>query len=49
LRDKVDLVIDGDRTPRGIASTIVDVSGDTLRIVREGAVPWREIEEFLGG
>ena len=36
--DGIDLLIDGGRTPGGLPSTIVDVSGKRLRIVREGAM-----------
>jgi L-threonylcarbamoyladenylate synthase len=36
--DGIDLLIDGGRTPGGLPSTIVDVSGKPLRIVREGAM-----------
>jgi tRNA A37 threonylcarbamoyladenosine synthetase subunit TsaC/SUA5/YrdC len=41
--DGVAVVVDGgicDRAP----STVVDVTGSTLRCIREGAVPWPEIE-----
>lgn len=34
----VDLIIDGGKTPGGSPSTIVDVSGVGVRVVREGAV-----------
>jgi L-threonylcarbamoyladenylate synthase len=40
----VAVVIDGgvcDGTP----STVVDVTGDTVRCVRDGAVPWSEVQE----
>lgn len=45
LGDKVDLIINGGRCRWGIESTVVDVSGDIPKILREGAVPRREIEE----
>ncbi len=38
----VDLVLDGGETVGGKPSTVVDVSADTPRVVREGAVPWRD-------
>lgn len=44
LGDKVDYVIDGGRCPGGKESTIVDVSGNTLFILREGAIPEDEIK-----
>jgi L-threonylcarbamoyladenylate synthase len=43
--DKVDLVIDGGRCRGGIESTIIDVTGDIPRILREGAISRAEIEE----
>ena len=48
LGEMAALVIDGGRTPGGIESTVVDVSAGAPRIVREGAVGRREIEECLG-
>lgn len=48
LGEMVALVIDGGRSPGGKESTVVDVSGGALRIVRDGAVSRTEIEECLG-
>lgn len=39
LGDQIPLVLDGGRTPIGVESTVVDVTGPSLRIVREGAIP----------
>jgi L-threonylcarbamoyladenylate synthase len=44
LRARLDGVLDGGVTPGGLPSTIVAISGDTLRCVREGAVPWSAVE-----
>jgi L-threonylcarbamoyladenylate synthase len=44
-----DLVIDGGRAPGGVASTVVDVSEGPLRVLREGAISRRTIEEALRG
>ena len=44
---KVDVIVDGGTTPGGKPSTIVDLSGDVPRIVREGAVSGRALEPFL--
>lgn len=41
------LVIDGGRTPGGLPSTIVDLRGDTPVCVREGAVPWTRVLDWL--
>ena len=42
--DELDLVIDGGKTPGGLPSTIVDVSGDKAKIAREGVIRRDEIE-----
>ena len=42
----VAVVVDGglcDATP----STVIDVTGGTLRCIRDGPVPWNEVEEFV--
>jgi L-threonylcarbamoyladenylate synthase len=36
--DKIDLIIDGGTTSGGLPSTIVDVTGDEIKLLREGAV-----------
>jgi L-threonylcarbamoyladenylate synthase len=41
----VDLLIDGGAAPGGPPSTIVDATADVLRLIREGAVPWRSVLE----
>ncbi len=44
----------GERLPRrrpathAVASTIVDLTGDEIRILREGAVPTADVAEVLG-
>ena len=43
----MDLVIDGGRCPGGIESTVVDCTVDPPRLLREGAVPWVEIEGVI--
>lgn len=48
LGDEVDLIIDGGRSPGGVESTVIDLSGDVPVIVREGAVPQGEIERVCG-
>jgi L-threonylcarbamoyladenylate synthase len=42
----LDLIVDGGRTPGGAPSTVLDVTQDPVRIVREGAIPRSIIEEF---
>jgi len=48
LGGEVDLLVDGGRSPGGIESTVVDVSGDVPVLVREGAVPWEDVAKFCG-
>jgi len=46
--DNIDLVIDGGRCPGGIESTIVDVTGETPVILREGAISREELRQVCG-
>jgi len=46
LGDKVDLIIDGGRCPGGRESTIVDLSGQTPVILREGAITKEELQKL---
>ena len=43
IGDRVDLILDGGETAGGKPSTIVDVSTELPRVVREGAVPSQDI------
>ena len=43
LGDELDVVLDGGPCPIGQPSTILDVSGATPRILREGAIPAAEL------
>ncbi len=45
--DKIDLIIDGGKTTGGLPSTIVDVTGRAVKILREGAVSSSDIKNFL--
>lgn len=47
LDGRISLVIDGGRTPGGVPSTIVDCTGNGIRIVREGAIPESEIDRVI--
>lgn len=42
------MILDGDATPIGIESTIVDVSGDRPALLRPGSISAAAIEEVLG-
>ena len=46
--DEIDLVIDGGRCLGGGESTIVDVTGEKLVILREGAISREEIKQVCG-
>ncbi len=45
LGDKIDLVIDGGKCPGGGESTIVDVTGETPVVLREGAISREELKQ----
>lgn len=47
MGDEVDFILDGGICPGGIESTIVDVSGKSPVILREGAVRRNEIDDCL--
>jgi L-threonylcarbamoyladenylate synthase len=49
LGESLDAVLDGGKTPGGIGSTVLDVSGPSPKIIREGAVPRKDLADFLGG
>ena len=44
---RVDCLITAGPAPAGTASTIVDLSGETPRLVREGVIPFAEIAALL--
>ncbi len=43
LEGEVDLVLDAGKTPLAEASTILDMSGPTPRVLRQGHIPEREL------
>jgi tRNA threonylcarbamoyl adenosine modification protein (Sua5/YciO/YrdC/YwlC family) len=47
LGERIDLILDGGREPGGMASTVLDCSGDEPRILREGPILWEEIELLI--
>lgn len=47
--DAVDVVLDGGASEVGIESTIIDCSGDALRILRPGAITSAMVAQALGG
>jgi L-threonylcarbamoyladenylate synthase len=48
MGDRVDLIIDGGRCRGGIASTVLDLSGESPTILREGAISREEIKRACG-
>jgi L-threonylcarbamoyladenylate synthase len=45
--DKLDLIIDGGQTLSTKPSSVVDVSGNGVVLIREGVIPWKDIERVL--
>lgn len=48
IAEKLDLILDAGPLKGGTGSTVVDVTGAALKILREGAVPARDILAALG-
>ena len=48
LGGRVDYIMRAGPAPKGTASTVVDVTGDTPRLIREGALPFSKILAALG-
>src|SRR3954470_16918309 len=48
MGEGVALLLDAGLTPGGPPSTIVNVSGDVVRLVRPGAIPWEHVQACLG-
>jgi tRNA threonylcarbamoyl adenosine modification protein (Sua5/YciO/YrdC/YwlC family) len=49
LQDRISIIVDGGKSPREVASTIVDLTDGEARwrILREGAIPSQEISQFF--
>ena len=48
LGEKVEYIIDGGKTQVGIESTVLDISGETVRILRPGGISREAIEAVIG-
>jgi len=48
LGDKVDMILDGGPTRIGLESTVLDITGDVIRILRPGGTPKEAIEDLVG-
>lgn len=47
IGDTVPLILDGGKTPGELASTIIELAGERVRILRPGGIPESELKEFL--
>lgn len=49
LQGRISIIVDGGTSPRDVASTIIDLTDEEARwkVLREGAIPAREISEFF--
>lgn len=48
IGDVVPLILDGGLTRGGLASTVVELTGETGRILRQGGIPESDLKEYLG-
>ncbi len=48
LNGLVDIILDAGKTKVGVSSTVLDLTLDTPKILREGAISKREIEKVIG-
>ena len=48
FKKRVDIIVDGGKCPIGTASTIIDMSGENIKILREGAISQEQIEKIIG-
>jgi L-threonylcarbamoyladenylate synthase len=48
IGDLLPLILDGGPTEGQLASTVLDLTGERVRIVRPGGVSESELKEFLG-
>jgi L-threonylcarbamoyladenylate synthase len=48
LGDRVALILDGGRTPVGLESTVLDLSGEAAVLLRPGSVTLEQLTELLG-
>jgi len=49
LAGRIDMIIDGGACPVGISSTVVDLTGEHFRILREGTITEKMINDCLEG
>ena len=47
LAERIDLIIDGGKTPGGVPSTLVDCTASALKVLREGPISLDELRSVL--
>ena len=47
FKGKVELIINGGKTPGKFPSSVIDLSTDNPKILRDGAVPASELKKYL--
>jgi L-threonylcarbamoyladenylate synthase len=47
--DAIDLILDGGTTPGGRASTLVGIQGTSLHCLREGVIPFADVQACFAG
>jgi L-threonylcarbamoyladenylate synthase len=47
IGDALPLILDGGPAPCGVASSVVEIVGDRIRLLRPGGIPETELKEFL--
>lgn len=48
FKKRVDIIVNGGKCPIGTASTIIDMSSENVKILREGSISKLEIENVIG-
>jgi L-threonylcarbamoyladenylate synthase len=48
LGEKVDIILDGGATRVGVESTVLDITGNSVKILRPGGTPKEAIEKLIG-
>jgi len=48
LGDKIDMILDGGPAQIGVESTVLDITGKSIKILRHGGTPKEEIEKLIG-
>lgn len=48
FKKRVDIIVNGGKCPIGTASTIIDISSENVKILREGSISKLEIENVIG-